>query len=154
MIWVKSDYYEEFPKPCMGGWGQKQLTVAPDGTVYPCPAAQAITTLNFSNVRDHSLGWIWSESKSFNAFRGFDWMKEPCVSCEHRSRDFGGCRCQAFLLTGDAQATDPVCSLSPHRSLIDEDIREINNGSDWQNIIYRSAPDQVGKAQATPSVES
>ncbi|ASR38408.1 pyrroloquinoline quinone biosynthesis protein PqqE [Prauserella marina] len=119
IVYVLSDYYEPYPKPCMSGWGAQQLTVAPDGTVLPCPAATAITTLTLENVRDRPLADIWYFSESFNAYRGEDWMKGPCRTCERRSKDFGGCRCQAFLLTGDAAATDPVCTRSPDRGLVD-----------------------------------
>ncbi len=113
---VIPDYYARFPKPCVGGWGRRSLNVAPDGTVLPCHAAQVIHGLAFWSVRDHSLSDIWQNSPAFNAFRGEAWMKEPCASCAQRSKDFGGCRCQAFLLTGDAAATDPVCQLSPRHA--------------------------------------
>ncbi|PXY34315.1 pyrroloquinoline quinone biosynthesis protein PqqE [Prauserella coralliicola] len=119
VVYVLSDYYEQYPKPCMSGWGAQQLTVAPDGTVLPCPAATAITTLPLENVRERPLAEIWYDSESFNAYRGEDWMREPCRTCERRTVDFGGCRCQAFQLTGDAAATDPVCRRSPDRGLVD-----------------------------------
>jgi pyrroloquinoline quinone biosynthesis protein E len=119
IVYVVADYYEPYPKPCMYGWGARQLTVAPDGTVLPCPAASAISTLTLDNVRETPLADIWYRSSSFNAYRGEDWMSEPCRTCDRRGIDFGGCRCQAFLLTGDAAATDPVCSRSPRRSVVD-----------------------------------
>ncbi|MFE6614812.1 pyrroloquinoline quinone biosynthesis protein PqqE [Amycolatopsis sp. NPDC057786] len=119
IIYVVADYYEKYPKPCMYGWGARQLTVAPDGNVLPCPASTAIETLEFDNVRDKTLAWIWYESGSFNAFRGADWMPDTCGTCDRRGIDFGGCRCQAFQLTGDASATDPVCSRSPQREVVD-----------------------------------
>jgi pyrroloquinoline quinone biosynthesis protein E len=119
IIYVVADYYEPYPKPCMYGWGARQLTVAPDGNVLPCPAATAIKTLKLDNVLETSLADIWYKSSSFNAYRGEDWMQAPCRSCDRRGVDFGGCRCQAFLLTGDAAATDPVCSRSPQRGLVD-----------------------------------
>ncbi|MFJ7212610.1 pyrroloquinoline quinone biosynthesis protein PqqE [Amycolatopsis sp. NPDC098790] len=119
IVYVVADYYEPYPKPCMYGWGARQLTVAPDGTVLPCPAASAISTLRLSSVRDTPLAEIWYRSESFNAYRGEDWMSEPCRTCDRRGLDFGGCRCQAFLLTGDAAATDPVCSRSPERPVVD-----------------------------------
>ncbi|MEU7782829.1 pyrroloquinoline quinone biosynthesis protein PqqE [Amycolatopsis sp. NPDC049159] len=119
IVYVVADYHEPYPKPCMYGWGAQQLTVAPDGTVLPCPAASAITTLRLSSVRDTPLADIWYRSESFNAYRGEDWMADPCRTCDRRGLDFGGCRCQAFLLTGDAAATDPVCSRSPHRGVVD-----------------------------------
>jgi len=119
IIYVVADYYEPYPKPCMYGWGARQLTVAPDGNVLPCPAATAIKTLKLDNVLEMSLADIWYKSSSFNAYRGEDWMQAPCRTCDRRGTDFGGCRCQAFLLTGDAAATDPVCSRSPQRDLVD-----------------------------------
>lgn len=119
VIYVVADYYEPYPKPCMYGWGARQLTIAPDGTVLPCPAASAIETLELDNVLTTSLADIWYKSSSFNAYRGEDWMSDPCRSCDRRALDFGGCRCQAFLLTGDAAATDPVCAKSPQRDVVD-----------------------------------
>jgi pyrroloquinoline quinone biosynthesis protein E len=119
IVYVVSDHYEPYPKPCMYGWGARQLTVAPNGDVLPCPAASAITTLHLDNVRDRTLSEIWYGSEAFNAYRGEGWMRAPCRDCPRRTVDFGGCRCQAFLLTGDAAATDPVCTLSPDRPMVD-----------------------------------
>ena len=113
---VVPDYHARFPKPCVGGWGRRSLNVTPSGRVLPCHAAESIPGLEFWNVRDHSLADIWAHSPAFNAFRGTDFLPAPCASCERREIDFGGCRCQAFLLTGDARATDPVCHLSPHHA--------------------------------------
>ena len=110
---VVPDYYARFPKPCVGGWGRRSLNVTPAGKVLPCHAAESIPGLEFWSVREHSLADIWKNSPAFNAFRGTSWMKEPCQSCARRDIDFGGCRCQAFALTGDAAATDPVCHLAP-----------------------------------------
>ena len=110
---VIPDYYARLPKPCVGGWGRRSLNVSPSGKVLPCHAAESIPGLEFWSVRDHSLADIWKNSPAFNAFRGTDWMQEPCRSCARRDIDFGGCRCQAFALTGDARATDPVCHLAP-----------------------------------------
>jgi pyrroloquinoline quinone biosynthesis protein E len=110
---VVPDYYARLPKPCVGGWGRRSLNVTPGGKVLPCHAAESIPGLEFWSVRDHSLADIWANSPVFNAFRGTAWMQEPCRSCARRDIDFGGCRCQAFALTGDARATDPVCHLSP-----------------------------------------
>jgi PqqA peptide cyclase len=118
LVWVPADYLEELPKPCMGGWGRISLTVVPDGEVLPCPVAQSITGMHFESVRERELGWIWRESVAFNAFRGQAWMREPCRTCPRREVDFGGCRCQAFALTGDAARTDPVCRFSPDHGLI------------------------------------
>jgi pyrroloquinoline quinone biosynthesis protein E len=117
---VVPDYYARFPKPCVGGWGRRSLNVTPAGKVLPCHAAESITGLEFWNVRDHSLAEIWTSSPAFNAFRGTAWMKEPCASCPRREIDFGGCRCQAFALTGDAAATDPVCHLAPDHARVAE----------------------------------
>jgi pyrroloquinoline quinone biosynthesis protein E len=110
---VVPDYYARLPKPCVGGWGRRSLNVTPAGKVLPCHAAESIPGLEFWTVREHSLDDIWANSPAFNAFRGTDWMPELCATCARREIDFGGCRCQAFALTGDARATDPVCHLSP-----------------------------------------
>jgi pyrroloquinoline quinone biosynthesis protein E len=117
---VVPDYYARFPKPCVGGWGRRSLNVTPAGRVLPCHAAEVIPDLEFWNVREHSLADIWRSSPAFQAFRGTDWMQEPCRYCSRRDQDFGGCRCQAFLLTGDARAADPVCHLSPHHLVVAE----------------------------------
>jgi len=118
--YVPADYYARFPKPCMGGWGKVGLVVTPSGEVKPCHAADIITTLKFQNLRDAPLAEIWHNSSAFNAFRGTDWMQEPCRSCERRELDFGGCRCQAMAIAGDAAATDPACEKSPlHAALQD-----------------------------------
>ncbi|MGB8889497.1 MAG: pyrroloquinoline quinone biosynthesis protein PqqE [Candidatus Korobacteraceae bacterium] len=116
---VVPDYYARYPKACMGGWGRRLMLIDPAGQALPCHAAGVIPGLQFDNVREHSLEWIWQESAAFQRFRGEAWMPEPCKSCERRTEDFGGCRCQALLLTGDANATDPVCSLSPDHHLIE-----------------------------------
>jgi pyrroloquinoline quinone biosynthesis protein E len=115
---VVPDYHARFPKPCVGGWGRRSLNVTPSGKVLPCHAAESIPGLEFWSVKDHSLAEIWSASPAFNAFRGTAFLPEPCKSCERREIDFGGCRCQAFMLTGDARATDPVCQFSPHHELV------------------------------------
>jgi pyrroloquinoline quinone biosynthesis protein E len=115
---VVPDYYARFPKPCVGGWGRRSLNVTPAGKVLPCHAAEVIPGLEFWNVRQHSLADIWRASPAFMGFRGTDWMREPCRSCDRREQDFGGCRCQAFLVTGDAREADPVCHLSPHHALV------------------------------------
>lgn len=124
LVYVVADYFADRPKPCMDGWGRLQLTVTPEGNVLPCPAASAITTLPVENVLLRPLAEIWYLSKTFNAYRGTAWMREPCRSCPERFTDFGGCRCQAFQFTGDAAATDPVCGLSPHRPLVDAALTE------------------------------
>jgi pyrroloquinoline quinone biosynthesis protein E len=115
---VVPDYYARLPKPCVGGWGRRSLNVTPAGKVLPCHAAEAIPGLEFWNVRNRPLAEIWRSSPAFMAFRGDVWMQEPCKSCALKDKDFGGCRCQAFLLTGDARAADPVCHLSPNHHLM------------------------------------
>ena len=121
ILWVLPDYYEDLPKPCMGGWARTALVIAPNGDVLPCQAASTIPGLTFDNVRAQPLEWIWNQSDAFTRFRGTDWMQEPCRTCPlgRQEQDFGGCRCQAMRLTGDAAATDPVCRFSPehHRVL-------------------------------------
>ena len=115
---VVPDYYARYPKPCAGGWGRLAINVSPAGKALPCHAAESIPGLEFWNVKEHSLGEIWRDSPAFGAFRGTDWMQEPCRSCERREIDWGGCRCQALALTGDARATDPACHKSPHHARI------------------------------------
>jgi pyrroloquinoline quinone biosynthesis protein E len=142
IFYVLPDYYEARPKPCLNGWGQRSLTINPIGEVLPCPtASSAIPDLRFENVRTRELDWIWRESESFNRFRGTEWMPEPCQSCPQREIDFGGCRCQAALLTGDAANTDPVCDLSPNRVAVDAVLREVDSlgyhAPDW---TYRVNP--------------
>jgi pyrroloquinoline quinone biosynthesis protein E len=142
IFYVLPDYYETRPKPCLNGWGQRYLTVNPVGDVLPCPtASSAIPYLRFENVRTSNLEWIWQESESFNRFRGIEWMPEPCRSCPQKEIDFGGCRCQAALLTGNAARTDPVCEFSPNRTLVDAVLRDINSSSDHvRDWIYRVNP--------------
>ena len=126
---VVPDYYGRFPKPCMGGWGRRLMLIDPAGKVLPCHAAGVIPGIEFESVSNHSLEWIWRESSAFRRFRGEEWMPEPCRSCERRTEDFGGCRCQAFLLTGNAEATDPACSLAPDHSIVEAAVREANSGA-------------------------
>lgn len=118
IVYVRPDYFDDFPKPCMNGWGSQFVTVTPNGYALPCPAASSITTMSFENVRERTLGEIWCDSPSFTRYRGTSWMPEPCRSCDRRELDWGGCRCQAFLVAGDASVTDPACSLSPHHPAI------------------------------------
>jgi pyrroloquinoline quinone biosynthesis protein E len=135
ILYVLPDYFEETPKPCYAGWGRHYLVVMPDGRTLPCHGATHITTLEFDSVRDRSLRWIWEESRAFRAFRGDEWMKEPCRSCARRDVDFGGCRCQAFALTGDAANADPVCTLTAHRRIIDAAIADA--GAAGEEFRYR-----------------
>jgi len=122
IYYVIPDYAEDRPKPCMNGWGSLFAVVAPDGLALPCHAARQLPGIDFPSVREHDMAHIWRDSDGFNRFRGFDWMQEPCRSCDEREKDFGGCRCQAWMLTGDAAATDPVCGKSPRHALVDEQL--------------------------------
>src|SRR5580704_7812135 len=124
---VVPDYYARFPKACMGGWGRRLMLINPAGKVLPCHAAEVIPGLTFENVREQTLEFIWHQSSSFQRFRGEEWMPEPCRSCDQRSEDFGGCRCQALLLTGNATATDPVCSLPPAHKIVEAALAEANS---------------------------
>jgi PqqA peptide cyclase len=141
IIYVIPDYYSKYPKPCMGGWGKNQLTVTPNGNALPCPAAHTLN-LPQATVRENSLAWIWDESPLFRRFRGTEWMPEPCRSCDRREVDFGGCRCQAFQLTGEAARTDPVCHLSPDHEMVAETVRRANESS------------QPGEAEFVPRVRT
>jgi len=143
--YVVPDYYAKYPKACMGGWGRKLMLITPGGDVLPCHAAQIIPGLRFANVQSQALREIWDSSEAFQEFRGEEWMREPCRSCDRRAQDFGGCRCQAFLLGGDAAVTDPVCTLTPQRAIVDEILATTNapaptplaTKSAW---LYRSNP--------------
>lgn len=139
--YVLPDYYAKFPKPCMGGWGRGLMLIDPAGRAMPCHAAAVIPGLEFPNAAESSLRSVWEDSPAFQRFRGNAWMQEPCRSCERKEIDFGGCRCQAFMLTGDAAATDPVCSLSPNRSAVEHAIALTasteRNAEEW---VYRIDP--------------
>jgi pyrroloquinoline quinone biosynthesis protein E len=143
--YVVPDYYAKYPKACMGGWGRKLMLITPTGDVLPCHAAQVIPGLRFENVKNKRLREIWDFSEAFQKFRGEEWMQEPCRSCDRRAQDFGGCRCQAFLLAGDPAVTDPVCTLTPRRQIVEEIIAAANAVSleepaakpDW---LYRPNP--------------
>jgi pyrroloquinoline quinone biosynthesis protein E len=144
ILFVTPDYYSDRPKPCMDGWGRRYLTVNPVGQALPCPTAGEIKGLCFDNVRERSLEWIWKESPAFNRFRGNEWMPEPCRSCEFREIDFGGCRCQAALLTGDAGVTDPACSLSPHRQRLTDFVASAQGREQMEtfaaSVVFRENP--------------
>lgn len=124
VFFVIPDYFDGRPKACMNGWGAIHLTIAPDGSALPCSQARSIETLDFPTVKDHSLKWLWEESSTFKAYRGNDWMKEPCRSCDEKEVDFGGCRCQALALTGDPANADPACSKSPHHHIVQAAIED------------------------------
>lgn len=142
IYYVIPDFYEDRPKACMNGWGTTFLTIAPDGVALPCHSARELPGLDCPNVTDYSVEEIWNESKAFNFFRGTEWMKEPCRSCDEKEKDFGGCRCQAYILTGDMNNTDPVCSKSPERHVIQEALdsaRKTALSKDEQPLIFRNS---------------
>jgi pyrroloquinoline quinone biosynthesis protein E len=139
ILFVLPDYHRERPRPCMNGWGRSFILVDPNGTALPCHQAASITTLSFENVRSRPLSAIWNDSPAFSAFRGEAWMREPCRSCDRRAVDFGGCRCQAFQLLGDARHTDPVCQLSPEHERV---MRAVNSAEHERSgtVRYRTLP--------------
>ena len=139
IYYVVPDFYEDRPKACMNGWGTTFLTIAPDGVALPCHSARELPDLDCPNVNDFSIDEIWNDSKAFNFFRGFEWMKQPCRSCDEKEKDFGGCRCQAYLMTGDMANTDPVCSKSPHRHVIEEAIESAKNSDKEAPLIFRNS---------------
>ena len=148
IIYVIPDYYEDLPKPCMGGWASRVILIAPNGDVLPCHAATTIPSLSIENVRDRPLEEVWFASDSFNAFRGTDWMEEPCVSCPlgRQETDFGGCRCQAVALAGDARAADPVCRFSDHRHLVTEAVEEAQAAGTLPPLVYRTTRRPAARA--------
>src|SRR3954465_3811681 len=161
VLWVLPDIYEDLPKPCMGGWGRTTVAIAPNGEARPSQAATTIPGIEFANVRDHSLEWIWDESDAFNRFRGTDWMPEPCRACPLGRQEAdvggsrgpggggggvcGGCRCQALRLTGDAAATDPVCRYSPHHDTVVAAREQARNGE----FVYRTTRPAKRAASST-----
>ena len=147
--YVVPDYYARRPKACMGGWGQRFFNITPTGRVLPCHAAETITGLDFDSLRDKSLREIWETSEAFQKFRGVDWMPEPCRSCERREVDWGGCRCQAFAITGDAAQTDPACELSPHHGVMAELAAEETAEAppEFRYRRYANAPETAKLAQ-------
>ncbi|MEV8366450.1 pyrroloquinoline quinone biosynthesis protein PqqE [Streptomyces niveus] len=149
LVWVVPDYVDGTAKPCMGGWGAVSLTVAPDGTVHPCPAAATLPGLHAPNVKDHSLEWIWHESTAFNLYRGEEWMRDPCRGCALRTKDFGGCRCQAHALTGDATRTDPACRLSPDHALVTGLVDTLPRAA-APPYVYRDYPNDRSPAPGHP----
>ncbi len=138
ILFVTPDYYSDFPKACLDGWGRRFLIVSPDGLALPCHAAHTLPGIEFGNLRCQSLSEIWHDSPGFNAFRGEAWMPAPCRSCDRRTLDFGGCRCQAFHLTGNAAATDPACRLAPDHPLIEAARREANAIHEPAGLVYRT----------------
>jgi PqqA peptide cyclase len=140
--YVVPDYYARYPKPCMGGWGRKVMLISPNGEALPCHAASVIPGMHFENVKDRTLREIWESSDAFEKFRGESWMQEPCKSCDRRTQDFGGCRCQALQIAGVASATDPVCSLSPDRAKVDAILLDIQAppSTPQSDFLYRPNP--------------
>jgi pyrroloquinoline quinone biosynthesis protein E len=139
IFFVVPDYYADRPKKCMNGWGEVFMIVTANGDVLPCHSARSLPGLEFPNVRDNGLEWAWNESPAFNKYRGDEWMKEPCRSCPEKEKDLGGCRCQAYLLTGDAEIADPVCSLSPAHDVILQAIEDAKNPQlAAQPILFRN----------------
>jgi PqqA peptide cyclase len=136
---VVPDYYARYPKACMGGWGRRLILINPSGKVLPCHAAEIIPELSFENVRHKTLEEIWRDSPSFMKFRGEEWMPEPCRSCERRTEDFGGCRCQALLLAGDVTATDPACSLAPAHHIVQEALERTNSNDSISQPVSASS---------------
>ncbi len=148
--YVVPDYYALRPKKCMGGWGRQFFNISPAGKVLPCHAAESITGLEFLSVRsNHSIAWIWQNSEAFNRYRGTGWMPEPCKSCEFREVDFGGCRCQAFALTGDAGNTDPACALSPRHEEIFKQAEQDSAGTQ-NRFLYRNFAGGTPETDETP----
>jgi PqqA peptide cyclase len=152
IFFVVPDYFEARPKACMNGWGSVFLTVTPDGTALPCHAARMLPGLAFPNVREMNLEAIWYGSEGFNRYRGDAWMKEPCRTCPEKVKDFGGCRCQAFLLTGDPANADPVCELSPDHGVVLSAVNQAATSSaPLRPIVFRD--DKNSRAlsrEATP----
>ena len=139
IFFVVPDYYAERPKKCMNGWGEVFMIVTANGDVLPCHSARVLPNIDFPNVKNDQLNEIWYDSSAFNKYRGDDWMKEPCRSCSEKENDLGGCRCQAFLLSGDAEGADPICTKSPHRHLIDQALEDSKNEIlQAQPIIFRT----------------
>jgi len=139
VLFVIPDYHARHPRPCMDGWARRFLHIMPNGIVLPCHAAVSIPGLVHERVPARTLQWIWEESQAFNAFRGEDWMKEPCKSCDRREIDFGGCRCQALQLTGDATATDPACNRAPDHGLVQLARQAAQADTGARRYLYRGA---------------
>ncbi|HEU0195832.1 MAG TPA: pyrroloquinoline quinone biosynthesis protein PqqE [Nevskiaceae bacterium] len=138
--YVVPDYYAQRPKACMGGWARRLINISPAGQALPCHAAETLPGFTFLNVREHSLADIWYHSEAFKRFRGTDWMPEPCRSCERREIDWGGCRCQAFALTGDAARTDPACVLSPDHAVMQAAVAQMQAGGEFIARSYENMP--------------
>src|SRR5712671_6199584 len=155
IFFVVPDYYETRPKPCMSGWGSLFLGVTADGLALPCHSARMLPGLTFPSVRDHDLRWIWNESEAFNAYRGDGWMKEPCSTCPEKVKDFAGCRCQAYQMTGDAANADPVCDKSPFHHLVTDTVERVRiqnaAGESSSELFYR---DDANSLRLTDTVKA
>src|SRR5215813_10123346 len=149
LFFVVPDYYADRPKACMNGWGSVFLSIAPDGLALPCQAARMLPGIAFPSVRQSSLREIWNDSPAFNAFRGEGWMREPCRTCPERTKDFGGCRCQAYMLTGEAANADPVCSLSPHHALIADAVAGAQRprAAALRPLVFRERRESLGRTR-------
>jgi len=155
IYFVVPDYYADRPKKCMNGWGTTFLNVAADGVALPCHEARMLPGLTFPNVREHDIAWIWNESPGFNRYRGDEWMKQPCRTCPEKEKDLGGCRCQAFMLTGDAANADPICALSPHHHVVTEVVDRAQNPEPAVKvhpIVFRD--DRNSRRLSAPSKET
>lgn len=155
VYFVVPDYYADRPKACMNGWGSVFINITSDGLVLPCHEARMLPGLEFPNVRDHDMRWIWQDSPAFNAFRGDSWMKEPCRTCPEKEKDFGGCHCQAYMLTGDAANADPVCDKSPYHHLITEEVEraqkpQVPAAEAKQVILFRDDKNSRALTQKQP----
>lgn len=158
IFFVTPDYHEGTPKKCVNGWGNMFLTIAPDGTALPCHTARMLPGLSFPSVKSHSLREIWFDSEGFNRYRGTGWMKEPCSSCEHKERDLGGCRCQAYMLANDPAAADPVCVKSPHHHLVTEAVRQAAEAASAPRVVehplvFRDPANSRRLSAQAPAVE-
>jgi len=151
LFFVVPDYYADRPKACMNGWGSVFLSIAPDGLALPCQAARMLPGIAFPSVRQSSLREIWNDSPAFNAFRGEGWMREPCRTCPERTKDFGGCRCQAYMLTGEAANADPVCSLSPHHALISDAVAaaQLPRAAAPRPLVFRERRASLNRPRVT-----
>jgi PqqA peptide cyclase len=148
ILWVTPDYAEGKPKPCMAGWGAVFLVIAPDGVALPCHSARMLPGLDFPSVHEHSLPDIWHRSPAFNAYRGTGWMSDTCLGCSEHGQDHGGCRCQAYLLAGDAKATDPVCHKSPHRPTVEAVLQQAERralAGDEQPLVFMPNAQRLGQ---------
>ncbi|GAC1357589.1 MAG: pyrroloquinoline quinone biosynthesis protein PqqE [Herpetosiphon sp.] len=152
ILYVIPDYYSQYPKPCMSGWARQHVIVTPYGDALPCQAAGQLPAMIVPNVRHESLGSIWESSPMFNRFRGTDWMPEPCRSCDRQLVDYGGCRCQAFQLTGDATATDPVCHLAPQHAIVITAVRAANEVPAGPDTFVHRTPKTYESRTDQPTV--